>query len=106
MEKSPLFCYNKTRRDVREDGKGMKGELLKRLRNQKEYLSGEELSEALQVSRTAIWKGIQTLRKQGYQIQALPRKGYRLLEEPPSFSKEEIESWLDTSYFGREILFF
>jgi BirA family biotin operon repressor/biotin-[acetyl-CoA-carboxylase] ligase len=40
--------------------------------------SGERLAADLGVSRAAVWKGIEKLRKEGIEIQALPRRGYRL----------------------------
>lgn len=43
-----------------------------------EILSGEELAEALGVTRTAIWKAINTLRSEGYDIESIRKKGYRL----------------------------
>lgn len=45
-----------------------------------DYLSGEDLAESLQVSRTSIWKAIQQLEKQGLVIDSLKHRGYRLLE--------------------------
>ena len=45
------------------------------------YISGESLSETLSVSRTAIWKHIKVLRAQGYKIDSVTNKGYRLVCE-------------------------
>ncbi len=45
------------------------------------YLSGATLAASLGVSRTAVWKAVQTLQKEGYAIEAVPGKGYRLAEE-------------------------
>ena len=36
------------------------------------YFSGEEIAEALSVSRTAVWKAVKTLRDDGYRIDAVP----------------------------------
>lgn len=44
-----------------------------------EYLSGEELAERLNVSRTAVWKAVNALRKAGFQIDAVQNKGYSLV---------------------------
>ncbi len=44
-----------------------------------DYISGQDLAEKLEVSRTAIWKMIEKLRDQGYEIEAVNRKGYRLV---------------------------
>ena len=45
------------------------------------YISGEELSASLDVSRAAVWKAIKTLRDEGYSIEAVTNKGYRM---PPA----------------------
>jgi BirA family biotin operon repressor/biotin-[acetyl-CoA-carboxylase] ligase len=58
----------------------MKDKILKKLRESGGYVSGQELSEELGVSRTAVWKAIERLREQGYPIEAVTNKGYRLSE--------------------------
>lgn len=45
-----------------------------------EYISGEKLSEILGVSRTAIWKAINSLRDDGYEIDSVTNKGYKLVK--------------------------
>jgi BirA family biotin operon repressor/biotin-[acetyl-CoA-carboxylase] ligase len=42
--------------------------------------SGERLAQGLGVSRAAVWKGIERLRMQGIDIEAVPRRGYKLPE--------------------------
>ncbi len=42
------------------------------------FLSGEEMAQRLSLSRTAIWKAINELKKDGYQITSVQNKGYRL----------------------------
>ena len=56
----------------------MKAEILKMLRESKEYVSGQQLCERLQVSRTAVWKVIKQLENEGYQIEAVRNRGYCL----------------------------
>lgn len=51
----------------------------------RDYISGEELSGKLNISRTAVWKQIERLKQQGFQFEAIPRKGYRLLSAPEKF---------------------
>lgn len=46
------------------------------------YISGESMSEALGVTRAAVWKAIDALREEGYTIEAAPRRGYRLTAGP------------------------
>lgn len=42
------------------------------------YLSGEELAQAIGISRAAVWKGVKALREAGFPIDAQPNRGYRL----------------------------
>ncbi|WP_017755553.1 bifunctional biotin--[acetyl-CoA-carboxylase] synthetase/biotin operon repressor [Calidifontibacillus oryziterrae] len=66
-----------------------------------EFLSGQMLSEALGCSRTAIWKHIEDLRKDGFELEAVQRKGYRILSKPDRLSGNEIQLGLKTNTFGR-----
>jgi BirA family biotin operon repressor/biotin-[acetyl-CoA-carboxylase] ligase len=70
------------------------------------YLSSARLSAQLGISRAAIWKQIGALREQGYVIDALPSKGYRLGAGPDRLFSEEILSGLKTTVIGREIVYF
>jgi BirA family biotin operon repressor/biotin-[acetyl-CoA-carboxylase] ligase len=73
------------------------------LKDNTKYLSGEEISRRVGVSRAAIWKHIEELRNTGYKIDAKPRKGYRLIYRPDRVAKEEIQNELQTLTFGRHI---
>ncbi|MBS4981666.1 MAG: biotin--[acetyl-CoA-carboxylase] ligase [Lachnospiraceae bacterium] len=84
----------------------MKAEILKMLRESGGYLSGQELCERFQVSRTAVWKVISQLKEEGYEIEAVRNKGYHLKESPDVLSKEEIESRIDTRTMGRCVEYF
>ena len=65
----------------------MRDEVLEFLRqNQGSFVSGQDMSEACHVSRTAIWKHIKALRQKGYKIESYTKRGYRLLEEPDLLS--------------------
>lgn len=72
-------------------------------RNPGEYLSGEELSRRLSISRTAVWKQINKLRDEGYEFEAVSRKGYRLLKVPDKLELSSIQETLNTTTFGRAI---
>lgn len=50
-------------------------------KNRGQYLSGEELSTSLDVSRTSVWKAIKTLRGEGHHIEAVTNKGYMLIAD-------------------------
>ncbi|SHK95593.1 BirA family transcriptional regulator, biotin operon repressor / biotin-[acetyl-CoA-carboxylase] ligase [Desulforamulus aeronauticus DSM 10349] len=59
-----------------------KQKILDLLKAEQEYVSGEYICQQLQVSRTAVWKIIEILRKDGYEIEARSRTGYRLVSTP------------------------
>ncbi len=74
--------------------------------NSTQPVSGERLSQYLKVSRTAIWKQINQLRQEGYEIQSLPSKGYLLKGAPDILSSTEIQSGLKTNIIGNKIIHF
>lgn len=82
-------------------------EILKKLREAGDFVSGQELCEYYGVSRTAVWKAVRQLQKDGYTIEAQNNRGYRLVESGDCdvFSKVEIESHLETSWIGRKLVF-
>lgn len=81
----------------------MKKEILKLLLDKEgQFISGEEISNDFNVSRTAIWKQIKTLKEAGYVIDSSPRQGYRLVEKPDIILPEEIGIYLDTRIIGRK----
>ncbi len=67
------------------------------------YVSGEDLSRQLGLSRAAIWKRIRTLRQDGYRIEASPHRGYRLVERPDLLSAREIGRKLKAVRVAAEI---
>src|SRR6056297_3285985 len=84
----------------------MKDKVLKILKENKEYISGEKISNILNVSRTAVWKNINNLKEDGYKIDSVSRKGYKLISSPDILTYEELEPYLGTDYIGRNILYF
>lgn len=62
------------------------GQIIELLARAEGWLSGEEVSRALGVTRAAIWKGITALREEGWAIDSAPRQGYRLSGPPPMLS--------------------
>ena len=64
------------------------------------------MCEQFQVSRTAVWKVIDQLKKEGYQIEAVRNKGYRLIDSPDVMSKAEIESLMDTKWAGSNVVYY
>ncbi len=79
-------------------------DILKQLHKQGDHVSGEELSRRLGISRTAIWKQINSLRRMGYVIEASPRVGYRLIKTPEQITTQEMNATLNTSVIGQDVL--
>lgn len=74
----------------------VKVNVLKKLEeNRGQYFSGEELAASLSVSRAAVWKAIKRLEEEGYQIDAVPNKGYCLSPNNDLVSVEGIRTYLD-----------
>src|SRR3989338_3384558 len=67
------------------------------------FLSGEEISKKLKVSRAAVWKEMQALRRLGYEIEAQPHLGYRLIGIPDKLYADEITHQLKTRIIGRQV---
>lgn len=84
----------------------MKSKILWALSHREGYVSGQELCEELQVSRTAVWKVINQLKEEGYEIESVPRKGYRILARPDVVTAEEVGSRLETKWAARTIYFY
>ncbi len=87
-------------------GENKKTQILTMLRESAEYVSGQALCERFGVSRTAVWKIIGQLKEEGYEIDAVPNRGYRLKNSPDLISGEEIASRLTTKWAGRKIYYF
>lgn len=79
-------------------------DVLELLRREEGFLSGEDLSRRLGLSRTAVWKAVDSLRRNGYEIEARPGLGYRLAAAPDALTEPEIRSFLGpTAIVGREL---
>jgi len=73
------------------------------LRQQEAPLSGAEMSKTLGISRSAVWKHIKVLRREGYRIEAKPARGYRLVGVPSHPTPWEIQAGLGTEQIGKRI---
>lgn len=71
--------------------------------SQTPYISGEELSRTLDMSRSAVWKHIKALRTLGFTISAEPSRGYRLISAPDSLHAASITHLLQSERIGRKI---
>ena len=71
------------------------------------YVSGQELCEQFGVSRTAVWKAIGQLKKEGYVIEAVQNRGYRLLDQTEEvYNQADIQSRLKTKWVAHPLQFF
>lgn len=70
----------------------------------KEYISGAILAEKIGVSRNAIWKAVKSLKTEGYSIDAVTSKGYRLSAENNHLSEKLIKVSLNTKVLGNNII--
>lgn len=67
------------------------------------FLSGENLSDSLGVSRAAVWKAINKLREEGYPIEAATNKGYMLISESWRITEESLRLSLPAKYRDNDI---
>lgn len=84
----------------------MKNKVLKILKDSEDFISGEEISKEFHMTRAAIWKYINMLKEDGYVIESIPRKGYKLVYLPDILTYEEVGKYLDTDFIGRNIYYF
>ena len=83
----------------------MKEKILRLLKESgNSFVSGQKISEELGVSRAAIWKHINIIKEDGYGIEAISRKGYRIISSPDILTFEEIKNLLNTKYIGKNII--
>lgn len=86
----------------------MKTEIISLLRQRGTYVSGQELCSLFGVSRTAVWKAVEQLKRDGYVIEAVKNRGYLLVESssPEVFGRTELESRMHTAWAGKELHYF
>jgi BirA family biotin operon repressor/biotin-[acetyl-CoA-carboxylase] ligase len=75
-----------------------------RSNNDSSYVSSEELCDLAGVSRAAIWKHIEKLRLEGYEIEGLPHLGYRLVNIPDTLIPAEVKWRLRTKLLGSDVI--
>lgn len=71
-----------------------------------EYLSGQDLSDVLRISRVAVWKHIKKIRELGYKIESKQKMGYRLESNTDMLLPWEVISELKTKTFGKNVYYF
>lgn len=83
----------------------MKERILELLKQHTDYVSGQDLCQRLGVSRTAVWKNMNALKEEGYQIDSVNNRGYKLLAEPDLIDERRIREYLHTRWLGDSILY-
>ena len=71
-----------------------------------EYLSGQDLSDVLKISRVAVWKHIKKIQTLGYKIESKQKLGYRLVDDTEKLLPWEITRDLKTEVIGKRIYYF
>ena len=84
----------------------LKNKILDILKTAGEYISGEKISHTLGISRAAVWKHIKSLRAQGYEIESVTNRGYRLMSSPDLIDADAIKAGLTTDFIGRSIFMY
>jgi BirA family biotin operon repressor/biotin-[acetyl-CoA-carboxylase] ligase len=84
----------------------MQEKIIEFLKKKQDYVSGEEISQRLKISRQALWKHIQELKEIGYDIVAVPHLGYQLVSSPDRLFPSEITRHLNTKFIGKKIYYF
>ena len=70
------------------------------LRDSHDFVSGEAISDVLGISRNAVHKHVKSLRKRGYRIVGVSRRGYRLEDEPARLSMGHVTQRTENTMFG------
>jgi BirA family transcriptional regulator, biotin operon repressor / biotin---[acetyl-CoA-carboxylase] ligase len=79
-------------------------ELILETLRQEKHISGQEIGKRLRISRTAVWKNVNELRKIGYQIESSPKIGYTFIKSTNLLLSEEIKFGLDTQIMGKKVV--
>ncbi len=82
----------------------MKAEILALLRESGDFISGQELCSRFGVTRAAVWKAIGQLKKEGYEIEAVQNRGYKLAAAEV-YGENELRSRIHTLWAGSELHF-
>jgi len=84
----------------------IQGTILDFLKRKPDYVSGDQISHRLGITRQALWKHIQALKDDGYDIVAVPHLGYKLISCPDRLFASEVDRGLNTKFMGKKIHYF
>ena len=76
------------------------------LKEQQGFVSGQDICDQLGISRTAVWKYINKLKEEGYEIESVTRKGYRLLQSPDFLTEEELIQNLPDGTLAGDVIYY
>lgn len=82
----------------------MQKRILDILLNADDFISGQEISEKLGVSRQAVWKSINALKEKGYEIQSVTNRGYRLVSSPDYLNESSLKTLLHNKIIGKNLI--
>lgn len=82
----------------------MQKKILDILLNTDDFISGQEISEKLGVSRQAVWKAINALKEKGYEIQSVTNRGYHLVSSPNYLNESSLKSLLHNKIIGKNLI--
>lgn len=82
----------------------MQKKILDILLNTDDFISGQEISEKLGVSRQAVWKSINALKEKGYEIQSVTNRGYRLVSSPNYLNESSLKSLFHNKIIGKNMI--
>ena len=74
--------------------------------HESEFLSGQDMSDILKISRVAVWKDIKKIRSLGYKIESKQNLGYRLVDSSELLLPWEITQNLNTKFLGKRVYYF
>jgi len=74
--------------------------------HESEFLSGQDMSDILKISRVAVWKDIKKIRSLGYKIESKQNLGYRLIDSSELLLPWEITHNLDTEFLAKRVYYF
>ena len=74
--------------------------------HESEYLSGQDLSDVLKISRVAVWKHIEKIRSLGYRIDSKQKRGYKFVNRTERLLPWEITKKIKSEFVGRRIYYF
>ena len=88
------------------DNIGMQNVLTLLKSHKSKFLSGQDLSNNLKISRVAVWKHIKKIRSLGYKIESKQNLGYRLINKTELLLPWEITENLNTELLGKKVYYF